>query len=155
MIEWLRARRSPAVGDSGTPRASPFAYRVEDWRGRHLAVTRSLAAAAAAARQTGLHPDDIEIHAVFDGNRAAPVPADRYSRKTTPTREEAIAFIVRRNERTEKDGLARFIGIGRCRPEDPFEKQIADYLGSAPREWLPVLVIAVSEVIGVDPKDRA
>lgn len=122
----------------------PFAWRVERDRHGHVGVFPSLRDAVSAARTHG-PPDEARIFACSQGGREALVEPERYSRPNPPTREEALAFIRGRAEKIRQARAAHpqhvsineLRGLFRCHPDDPEEKQIADYLRTAPRQWLP------------------
>ena len=112
--------------------------------GTFLAHGPTLRETVAKIRQEREHlgPDDVDVLEVLNTTEI-PVDPARYGRKPVVPREKAERFVLLRKEnidKAEKDGkcesLARMWGALRCDPDDPVEKQIEDYIESAPNEWL-------------------
>ena len=124
----------------------PFAYTVHHDDGRHSEMIGVFKSLADIVRRDWPYvtPDVVEICAYYSGNRYEVVPKENYSRQDFATRDDALAFIARRNAKIEEAGsderavtIMHTAGAFRCSASDPPEKQIADYIASSPRVWLP------------------
>ena len=120
---------------------APFAYRVIRERHGHVGVFRRLREAVAAARPW--EPEEVGIYACSDAGRELSISPDWYSRPNPPSREEALELIHRRQTRINEaiaegtdPAIWRAMGCLRCSCNDPEEKQIADYIATAPWVWL-------------------
>jgi hypothetical protein len=99
--------------------------------------------------------EDIDIYAyLYDGSVEIPVPCSVYAEKSNPSREEAIDFITDREREVaehEAQGnlraakFSKVCGGGRCLFDDDLETQIADYIQTAPFQWLSNEEIVVNE----------
>lgn len=121
--------------------SEPFAYNLfglDD----HVGTYRTLRAVVDAGRARALNwvaLGWVRIEAVFP-NGARDVPREAYQRPDPPSREEALAFIRARAAKIAaspdpENSFYRAMGCGRCLATDPEEKQVADYLASAPLVW--------------------
>lgn len=89
-------------------------------------------------------PDKYEVR-LFSGSGGRAyevVDPDAYSVQVPASHEEAAKFVWERAawiadaQNGDGDiGFARAAGAFRCNPDDPAEKQLADYVASAPRQW--------------------
>lgn len=127
----------------------PILFRVADRTGRHLGQVRDLVGAVSIAdrnrRRSERHSSFLITAVYTDGTEDMLLP-EQYSRSKEITGEDALRYIRRRDEGIL---MAKEIGLSdlqveillaeqleRCRPSDPEEKQVEDYINSAPEEWL-------------------
>src|SRR3989344_3424770 len=124
----------------------PFAYTVHHDDGRHSEMIGVFKSLADIVRCDWPHVtlNFVEIRAYYSGNRYEVLPKENYSRQDFATRDDARAFIDERNAEIKEAGsderaitVMRTAGAFRCSASDQLEEQIAQYIASSPRVWLP------------------
>jgi len=134
---------------AGKP-GNPIAFVASDMRDNILGVGTTLRKTVALVRKHQPEgPFLVFVSAWYENGESRHVPEDLYSERGAVTREEALEFVRKRAKDLRKHGKKSFhalCGILRCDPGDPEEKQIADYMASGPRKWLPVRKIVFPDL---------
>jgi len=122
----------------------PFAYTL--LRGRNDIVVAVEQTLQDVSRGAGDDQWGCFIYARWPGGIVGKVPREAYMQPTPPTRDEALAFIRQCQQRVEEAralkqnvSLLQLMGRARCDADDPEEKQVTDYIATAPWTVRPVV----------------
>jgi hypothetical protein len=129
-----------------TQTRQPVEYNALLYGTRDRGTYPTLAVLVAAMRDNKYPADWVEVWACFADGGEELVEPEIYSDQTVPDRSEAEAWIrervakVRQERATRTPGDTRptvgeFCGLFRSSVDDPEEKQLEDYIRTAPRVW--------------------